>query len=203
MGLRERKKLATRRALQHAAVHLVIERGLEHVTVDDIAAAADVSARTFFNYFTSKEEALIGDGPPRPSEEARRIFIDGGPTGELAEDLKTLLLSSFIEGDARSAIAEIRLRKQLAEQEPQLARPLMAAFAAVEQDMTDIVAARLGDGTDDIRPQVIAALGATAMRFSIRRINCPGDADPADVSEVHEVLEQVFEVLKKSLGTSL
>src|SRR3546814_16572291 len=61
--LRSRKKLATYRALAHAARELTAERGLEAVTVDDIAAAADVSPRTFFNYFSSKAQAIVGVEP--------------------------------------------------------------------------------------------------------------------------------------------
>lgn len=57
-GLRERKKLATRKALGYAAMRLAIERGLENVLVEDIAEAAGVSARTFNNYFSSKYEAI-------------------------------------------------------------------------------------------------------------------------------------------------
>ncbi|HZQ33583.1 MAG TPA: TetR family transcriptional regulator, partial [Mycobacterium sp.] len=59
VGLRQRKKLDTRRALSDAALHLAFERGgLENVTRDEIAARANVSLRTFNNYFTGKYDAL-------------------------------------------------------------------------------------------------------------------------------------------------
>ena len=58
-GLRERKKAETRTALSQAVLRLALERGLDAVTADDIAAAANVSVRTFHNYFGTKEEALV------------------------------------------------------------------------------------------------------------------------------------------------
>ena len=57
-GRRERKKLATRHALSSAALQLAAERGLENVTIEDITDQADVSLRTFRNYFASKYEAI-------------------------------------------------------------------------------------------------------------------------------------------------
>ena len=71
-GLRERKKLAVRQALGSAALRLAVERGLENVTVEDITAEADVSLRTFGNYFSSKYEAICAIGTDR----ARRIGAD-------------------------------------------------------------------------------------------------------------------------------
>ena len=75
-SLRERKKLATRRAIQRVALDLVAERGYSRVTVEDIAEAADVSPRTFFNYFPSKEAALIGADPERTERLRQRLIAE-------------------------------------------------------------------------------------------------------------------------------
>src|SRR6478672_2928286 len=58
-GLREQKKQATREALSAAALRLALERGPDNVRVDDIAEAAGVSPRTYNNYFSSREQAIV------------------------------------------------------------------------------------------------------------------------------------------------
>src|SRR5258708_8577472 len=83
-GLRARKKLATREALSRAALRLALERGLENVRVEDIAAAAGVSPRTYNNYFSSREEAICA----LRSERADRIAaaLRARPAGEPLRD---------------------------------------------------------------------------------------------------------------------
>jgi AcrR family transcriptional regulator len=204
MGLRERKKLATRFALEREALLLVTERGLDDVTVDDIAAAAGVSTRTFFNYFSSKDDALVGSGPPRPTEDAQRIFVAGGPTGDLLDDLKALVISPMLDFDRAEiarAFEQVRLRKRLVQREPRFAHRIMAAFAAVEENVTDTVAARMGDDPDDIRPQVIASLAITAMRFATRRLHSREGVDH-DREDVRAVFDQVFDALRATFETT-
>jgi AcrR family transcriptional regulator len=91
LGLRECKRLATRRAIQHAVLTLSSERGIGHVTVEDISRVANVSPRTFFNYLPSKDAALIGDAPGMASAEDIEIFVAGGPNSDVLADLAVLL----------------------------------------------------------------------------------------------------------------
>jgi hypothetical protein len=64
-GLRERKRVETRRRIAAETLRLVTDRGLDEATVEGISASAGVSVRTFFNYFESKDDALINGPDPR------------------------------------------------------------------------------------------------------------------------------------------
>src|ERR1700756_559132 len=92
VSLRERKKLATRRLLRRVALDLIAERGMANVTVEDIAEAADVSPRTFFNYFPSKEAALFGSDPAKGIELRERIVHDS-PGEPALEVLRAIMIS--------------------------------------------------------------------------------------------------------------
>jgi AcrR family transcriptional regulator len=65
VGLRESKKLETRREIADTAMRLFVERGFDHVTVAEVAAAARVSVKTVFNYFPTKEDLFFDELPER------------------------------------------------------------------------------------------------------------------------------------------
>lgn len=97
-GLRERKKQETRVALSWAAIRLTVERGLDNVRVEDIAAAAGVSTRTFSNYFGSKGEAIAA----RQYDRSRAIAaaLRERPAGEpLWEAVTHAVLTGFALGE--------------------------------------------------------------------------------------------------------
>src|SRR2546425_5565213 len=72
-GLRERKKQKTRESTQRAALRLFVKQGYEETTIEQIAAAAEISPSTFFNYFPTKEDVVLFDAyDPR----AIRMFLE-------------------------------------------------------------------------------------------------------------------------------
>lgn len=201
MGLRERKKQATRRALRDAAVSLTLEHGPENVTVEAIAAEADVSTRTFFNYFSTKEDALLGDVPATLDEQTRQVFAEGGPTGEFVEDLISLLIMSLVSSeDLATRRDAVRQRRQLMEHEPQLVPGVLARFHHVEWQLAEAVAERAGVPADDDRPQLIAAGAMAVMRYTLRRLYAAeNQEDSAD--DIRARIRGHFRHLGEAYGT--
>lgn len=165
-GLRERKKRATRRALQRAALELVAKRGLAHVTVDEIAAAADVSPRTFFNYFPGKEEALTGTDPADVEEICAAVAARPEQESPLAA-----LREVFVARAERAAADSgyWRLRMGVAQTYPELAARMIGASAALDARLSEVLAERTGADPDvDPRPALAAGLASAARRTSVR-----------------------------------
>jgi AcrR family transcriptional regulator len=162
-GLRERKKRETHRALSQAAHELVRERGLEHVTVEDIAAAADVSERTFFNYFSCKEEAVVGVEPGvllEVADELRNRPANEGPV----EALRGLLLND----ETDQMLRRWQMRNELVRRYPALLPRHLTTSIQVEEALAKALADRSGvDLAADPSPRILVAAALASIRAAL------------------------------------
>lgn len=172
VGRRERKKRATRQALQDAALRLALARGPENVTIEAICEDADVAQRTFFNHFSGKDEALAGDGPPIPGAEAWEGLAGGA--GELWDEIHALFRQCADQLEERRE--ELLARRRLVEQYPPLLPRKLAQFAESEHALVTAVAARTDtDPEVDAYPQLVAGIAVTTMRVAMRRWTLASD----------------------------
>lgn len=145
-GLRERKKEATRRALHEAAMRLAVEHGLDAVTVEAIADAAGVSRRTFSNYFTGKEDALLYG-----AEQRIRSLVGTFEARPPEESSWAALRASF--GAVRDQFGEPDPRwaaqMRLAREHPSVLARQLAQYAEFERSLAGLIAVR--DGLPPLR----------------------------------------------------
>lgn len=196
-GLRERKKLRTRRALIEAAVRLIAERGYEETTVAEIAAAADVSTRTFFSYFPGKEDILFADSQERVDALVREMA--GRRSGETVAELVLRALERSVvspdeAGDVTGELPSLRVRLILSSTALQ-ARALYWVFEAQRQ-LTDAVLEYYGDEIDE--PEASAMVGALVGALVNTALVCL--ARDATVEEVREALRRAGHVAISGLA---
>jgi AcrR family transcriptional regulator len=165
LGRRERKKLETHRALSTAARELALARGLDGLTVEDIADAADVSVRTFFNYFSCKEEALVGVEPAVLAELGAEL--QERPAGESPLEALKAVLASGVD-DVAEAMRRWSLRTELVRRHPSLLPRHLAALAEIEAALVRALAARLGtDPVTDPFPAIAVAAAMGTLRAAV------------------------------------
>jgi AcrR family transcriptional regulator len=167
-GLRERKKLATRQALGLAAMRLAVERGLDNVLVEDIAARAGVSARTFNNYFGSKYEAICALAMDRGRRVA--VTLRNRPAGEpLMNAITAAVLEPYDAGGQapdKYWIEGVRLVVQ----SPALQGEYLRTHYAIQQDLAAAIADRIGaDLATDMFPAVMAGAVSAATQVAMER----------------------------------
>ena len=167
-GRRERKKRRTRHDLMAQAARLFAEKGFDETTTEDIAEAADLSQRTFFRHFSSKEAVLYGDMDDL--RDRVRSALAERPAGEpvieaVRHAIMTLADDYVVERDHRF------LQAKLAAAYPSVSAYSRAVVQADwEHELIEAISERLDvDPLEDPRPEIVAGAAMSALRVSIRR----------------------------------
>lgn len=192
LGLRERKKLETRDALSWAVIRLTVERGWHNVTVADAAADANVSERTFRNYFSSKAEAVSA----RHLDRMMRIVAElrSRPGEEpLWDAITDAVVGQFVGGNPQSKHWTDAVQLLLAE--PDVEQGFVQATMTAQRELATAIADRTGsDVAGDLYPTLMAsAIGAAigaAMEHWLR-------ADPP--VEIEGLMREALDRLRAGL----
>lgn len=175
LGLRERKKRRTRAALAEAALGLFARQGYEQTTVADIAAAADVSTRTFFSYFRTKEDVLFADTDDRLDLLRQSLAMAGADTPTI-EVLRVVAAEIFaapegILGPHRAVRAELTLGH------PELRAKALERMLAAQSEFADWLQHKHAPRLDGILARAVAGalIGALvgATMASVERGHSP------------------------------
>ncbi|MFG6404074.1 TetR/AcrR family transcriptional regulator [Microbacterium sp. P04] len=181
---RDRRREETARALTRAARAATAEHGLSGFTIEDLCDAAGVSRRTFFNYFASKEDAVLGMPLQRGDEEAVAAFLAGGTaSGELSP---TLLVHLAELTEVRWRVLDIApdsVRELVAavKREPRLLGRMLEHGLNDERADAALIIEREGLAPDDLRAPLAAQLMGALCRAASEAFLAPGNTDPFSV----------------------
>lgn len=159
-GLRERKKQATREALTTAAMRLALERGFENLRVEEIAAAAGVSPRTFNNYFPSREAAICA----ARTDQMRRLAA-----AVRTRPAEEALLDAIINTVSENPREPDRAQFLLIHCNPSLRAEFLRTAAETEAPLIEAIAERTGTDPRQLLPQVAAAAVFGALRAALQQ----------------------------------
>lgn len=157
---RPRGRAETSAAIESAAIELVLEHGYDRVTVDMIAHAAGVSQRTFFNYFKTKDAAVLGTMMPTVDERRARAFIlSSGPL--LAEAV--MLIRTPFDADRRDPLILRRIRAITSQ--PDLVARQMERLTGLEEELRELLLLRLARQWPDLPEQAAQEQAALVGHF--------------------------------------
>jgi len=152
VGLRERKKVKTRAAIQHEALRLFRMQGYEETTTEQIAEAAEVSPSTLFRYFPSKEDLVLTDDyDPLIIEACRSQPAELGPIAAVRRGL-----GAVFERMDDQELRDMRDRAELALLVPDLRAAMLDQLAQIVRQLTDVVAERAKRPSGDFAVATLA-----------------------------------------------
>jgi AcrR family transcriptional regulator len=193
LGLRERKKLKTRRAICEAAARLFMEHGVEATTVEQICAAAEVSPSTFFRYFASKEAAAFGDEQARTAL-VERVLADRPPDEPWSHAARRAAVA-LLEHDFAMG-KDVPTRVALMEKEPAIAQHALKTQAEQVDHFTRLLAAQVGvDPVHDMRPRLVVSAAFAAVNAATNAWLAGGASGDLDA-----LIAEAFDVFDRGLG---
>jgi AcrR family transcriptional regulator len=192
-SLRERKKAKTRKALADAATGLFAAQGFDHTTVEEIAEACDVSPRTFFRYFSSKEDVLFAAG----DERLRQLLdaIANQPSGEAPlRSMREAALS--LVPQYMSDRAQLITRKRIIAETQSLRSRGLERQLGWEDAVTDALAQRITDsGPAGIELRLVASVTTATLRAALHTwLEAEGD--------LATLIDDAFDRLSRGLEPS-
>jgi AcrR family transcriptional regulator len=201
LGLRDRKRVETRRRLECAAVELVGANGLEHATVDAISERADVSPRTFFNYFESKEDAIVGLHDRELTREDVLEYINRNDGAPLIDSIVGLLFevmgASVNDTELRNTRMEIlnKYPQLLGRQIVQMTRmgeKLVRAIDTIIERDPKVAVTSLSPGV----AQVTLSMCGAAVRAAVTEWAAAGRA-----AAINNVQQRAIELVREATET--
>jgi len=156
----EARRVETTRRLEWCALELTRDKGFDGWTMDDLAAAAEVSRRTVFNYFDSKADLVLGPDHEL-SEETTAAFVAGGPTGHLFDDLVHIARQALQE---RGADLELmHLRRGVMCRDPRVIAIAHERFGVITDDAIEMILQREGEEYGVQRARLLVQLLITIV----------------------------------------
>jgi AcrR family transcriptional regulator len=190
-GLRERNKRERRRRLEDVAIDLFERNGFDKTTIEQISAAAGLAPRTFFSYFASKDDLVLGDY----AERLDRILdeLEQQPVALPAWDA---LRTSFaaVASDYEAEVDRLIRRFTIMAATPSVYARSLQLQAGWEHTLATHLAARLDAEPEDPRPRLLAATALAVMRASLQHWLTTGQTKP---------LPALVEVAFDQLGSGL
>lgn len=192
-NLRERKKADTRQAIRGAAVELFCTQGFEATTMDAVAEQANVSVRTVFRYFPTKEDLVFADVEGDLAD--FRELLDARPATEPVMDGVRAVVE-VLAGRMETGEDEDARLAPLLHDEPALRQRYLAVLDGVEETVADWARARLDAGPADLRPRLLAASIVGVQRVVVDAV-VAGDPRPLSdlIREAVAVIGRGFDQL--------
>lgn len=165
LGRRERNRRERRQRLEDVALELFERDGFDGATIDQIAAGAGLAPRTFFSYFETKDDLVLGDYADRLG----RILdeFDRRPAGEHPWDALRAAFAS-VAADYEAESDRIRRRFTIMATSPSVTARSLQLQAGWERSLTERLRARLGATADDVQPRLLAATALAVVRASLQ-----------------------------------